>query len=30
MRAMPGVEKAGVVSAMPFIPANINIQGNQD
>jgi predicted permease len=27
LRAVPGVEKAGVVSAMPFIPANINILG---
>jgi putative ABC transport system permease protein len=27
MRALPGVEKAGVVTAMPFMPANINIQG---
>ena len=28
--ATSGVDKAAVVSAMPFIPANINIQGNQD
>jgi putative ABC transport system permease protein len=27
MRAVPGVENAGVVTAMPFIPANINILG---
>jgi putative ABC transport system permease protein len=27
MRAIPGVDKAAVVSAMPFLPANINIQG---
>jgi putative ABC transport system permease protein len=27
MRAVPGVETAGIVTAMPFIPANINIQG---
>jgi putative ABC transport system permease protein len=27
MRAVPGVEKAGIVTAMPFIPANINVQG---
>jgi predicted permease len=27
MRAVPGVEKAGIVTAMPFMPANINIQG---
>jgi putative ABC transport system permease protein len=27
MRAVPGVEKAGLVTAMPFMPANINIQG---
>jgi putative ABC transport system permease protein len=27
MRAVPGVDKAAVVSAMPFLPANINIQG---
>jgi len=27
MRAVPGVEKVGIVTAMPFMPANINIQG---
>lgn len=27
MRAVPGVEKAGIVTAMPFMPANINILG---
>jgi putative ABC transport system permease protein len=27
MRAVPGVERVGLVSAMPFINANINIQG---
>jgi putative ABC transport system permease protein len=27
MRAVPGVETAGIVTAMPFMPANINIQG---
>ena len=27
MHAVPGVDKAAVVSAMPFLPANINIQG---
>jgi predicted permease len=27
MRAVPGVEKAGIVTAMPFMPANINITG---
>ncbi len=27
MRALPGVEAAGLVSAMPFLPANIDIRG---
>ena len=27
MRAVPGVEKVGIVTAMPFMPANINILG---
>ena len=27
LRALPGVEKVGIVTAMPFMPANINIQG---
>jgi putative ABC transport system permease protein len=27
MRAVPGVENVGIVTAMPFIPANINILG---